>query len=90
MPEGKSISFAAGEYPELDGLPDGSKVKLNIMGTVSNSAEEGAEGQGGGTITFDNVEIETEGMADRELSSMTKQQGTSGMSQPAMRKTEDM
>ena len=65
MPEGKSISFTAGEYPELDGLPAGSKVRLDVMGTVD------IDESGNGTITFDSVGIEAEGMADRHLKEMT-------------------
>lgn len=66
MPEGKSISFMAGEYPELDGLESGSKIKIQGQATVQMGSD------GSGSIVFDSMEIETEGPATRELKRMTK------------------
>lgn len=68
MPEGKSISVAPGEYPQLDGLPTGSKVKLSIEATL-----QGEEGEGL-SLVFDKVEIETDGQADLQLKQMTRQE----------------
>jgi Molybdopterin converting factor, large subunit len=79
MPEGKLIPMEQGEYPEIDGLEDGATVTFS--GTATKEA---------GGLLIQTIELETEGMADRELSSMTKQQGTSSMSQPAIKKVEDM
>lgn len=79
MPEGKSISVEPGEYPELEGLEDGAKVTMNVMATYNASPE------GGATLTFDNVEISTEGSADRQLKQMSKQEniGASGKMETA-------
>lgn len=83
MPEGKQIQVSAGEYPELEGLEDGAKVTLDVMATFNASDD------GGGTLTFDNVEISTEGAADRQLKQMTKQDSI-GSSSGKMDTPEDM
>ena len=58
--QGKMIQFEAGEYPNLDGLEVGAKVKFSGMGTIQE-----------GGMVIDSIETEAEGMADRELKSMT-------------------
>lgn len=63
MPEGKVISYMEGEYPELDGLKEGSQVKFEGVGTT------GLDG-----LTITSIQFETEGLADRELKTMTKQE----------------
>lgn len=70
MPAGKSIAFMAGEYPELEGLESGAKIKVRGEATV----EMGPDGSG--TIVFDSMEIQTEGPATRELKQMTKTEPT--------------
>lgn len=70
MPEGKSIPFSAGEYKELDGLEDGTKVKFTGEGSVQMAKD------GSGNIVIDSMDIESEGPATRELKNMTKQEAT--------------
>jgi len=69
MPAGKSLSFVAGEYPELDGIESGAKIEVSGTATV-NVNEDGS-----GEIVFDSMEIETEGIATKELKGMTMQDG---------------
>lgn len=61
MPQGKMIQFEAGEYPQLDGLEVGAKVKFSGIGTIQE-----------GGMAIDSIDVEAEGMADRELKTMTK------------------
>lgn len=70
MPEGKTIEFADGEYPELDGLPSGSEVKFSGAARIQDN------GEGAKSLVISSMEFETEGMADRELRSMSGQNKT--------------
>lgn len=70
MPEGKTIEFAAGEYPALDGLEAGAPV------TFTGSAVLEDMGNGQMALRISSMDFETEGPADRELKSMKRQDGT--------------
>lgn len=70
MPEGKTIDFAQGEYPELDGLQPGSDVKFTGSATIQDG------GDGTKQLMIKSMEFETEGMADRELRTMRGQDQT--------------
>ena len=61
MPEGKIIPYEQGEYPELDNLPEGSKVKFEGEATLVE-----------GGLQIDNIDLETENEATRSLKDMTK------------------
>ncbi len=61
MPNGKMISFQPGEYPDLDGLPEGTMVKFEGEGRLTSGGME--------IVSF---ETEAENEATRELKSMTK------------------
>lgn len=63
MPEGKVISYMEGEYPELDGLKEGTQVKFEGVGTTGPNG-----------LTILSIEFEKEGIADQELKTMTKQE----------------
>jgi len=82
MPEGKSISYAEGEYPQLDGLQPGDKVKLMIDATIQENGNDQR------SLVFENVEIETDNQADREMKSMSKQNYV-GASQSSSQKMGD-
>jgi len=69
MPEGKLIPVQPGEYPELDNLPEGSKVKFE------GEAELTKDG-----LLIKSIDLQTDNDATRELSKMIGQPsgGTEG------------
>jgi hypothetical protein len=79
MPEGKIISYSPGEYPELDNLPEGTKVSFNGQATIvkTQGTEEGGEGEGSLGLQIDSIELDPEGEADRTLKDMTQNDSNS-------------
>lgn len=65
MPDGKVIPATAEEYPELQDLPEGSKVKFDGEGTFT---KEG--------IVIDSINLDTEDDATNELKKMTGNEGS--------------
>ena len=61
MPEGKIIPVAEGEYPELQNLPEGSKVSFEGQATLVE-----------GGLQIDSIDLQVENEATRELKMMTK------------------
>jgi hypothetical protein len=74
MPVGKIIPFSPGEYPELNDLPEGTKVSFDGEATIvkTEGSEEGGEGEGSMGLQIDNIDLNPEGEADRNLKQMTQ------------------
>ena len=60
MPEGKTISIAKGEYPQLEDMGDKNTFTFSGEGMVEWNGEQG-------TITLNSFNVETENKADREM-----------------------
>lgn len=74
MPTGKVIPFQPDEYPELRDLPEGTKVSFDGEATIikmENDNEENQEGEGSMGLQIDNIDLNPEGEATRELKKMT-------------------
>ena len=69
---GGELAFSKAQYPELEGLKDGSPIKVRCEGTISSSDGDMVY------ITPTSCEFETEGQADREMKEMSKQQIPAG------------
>ena len=65
--DGQEMTFDTAEYPQLDGLTEGSPVTVTCEGTVSRAA--------GGQITLSitDCQFKTEGQVDRDMRDMTRQ-----------------
>jgi hypothetical protein len=72
MPKEQILPYSYGMYPELDNLPEGTKVSFNGEATIvkTEGTEEGGEGSMG--LQIDSIELDAEGEATRELGRMTK------------------
>ena len=64
MPENKIIPYGESEYPELEGLPDGSKVKFSGEAMIESM---GGENKG---LRITSIDLQTENKADKDLRMM--------------------
>lgn len=73
MPQGQILPYQPGEYPELDNLPEGTKVSFDGEATIvkTDGTQEGGEGEGSMGLQIDNINLNPEGDATRELKRMT-------------------
>jgi len=70
MPQGKLIPVEPGEYSELDGLPEGTKVNFEGTATLTKDG-----------LQIDSMNLDPEGDATRELNKMTGNEYQGGGSQ---------
>lgn len=73
MPQGQILPYSPGTYPELDNLPEGTKVSFDGEATIvkTEGTAEGGEGEGTMGLQIDNIDLNPEGEATRELKKMT-------------------
>lgn len=64
MPEGTVIQYGPEDYPELEGVEDGRKVKFSGEAVIENL---GGESKG---LRVLSMKFETENQADRELKNL--------------------
>lgn len=65
--DGQEMTFDTAEYPQLDGLEEGSPVTVTCEGTVSKT------GSGQVTLAISNCEFTTEAQVDRDFRDMKRQ-----------------
>lgn len=65
MPEGKSIVFGKGEYPELEGLGDGVSVKFRGSATVLEDNNQVS-------LTISNIQFQTKNRADKSMEKLSQ------------------
>jgi len=74
MSDNKKLTFSKGEHPEIEGLKTDESVKFSGEATVK-------EGEDDITIEFQDLNFETEGLADRELRGLKGEEKTNSSSQ---------
>ena len=72
--DAQEMIFDTAEYPQLDGLQDGSPVTVTCEGTVSKT--EGGQV----TLSITDCQFKTEGQVDRDYRDMNRQDSMSGSS----------
>ena len=66
MDKEMTLPIGKGQYPEIEGLKNGDKVNFDGQGTI-------VEGEGGVSVQIDQMDVQPEDTAGRELKNMTKQ-----------------